>query len=704
MKKSLFFAASLLAVVGLAGCSSQPTSSTSSSTGTSSGAISSQVSSQVVSSSTSVSEYIKPTGKIESQTLNVKKVENLSDDFIFGMDASSVIAEEQSGVKYYNFNQQEEDVFKILSDNGINYIRVRVWNNPYDSAGNGFGGGNNDVAKAIEIGKRATRYKMKLLVDFHYSDFWADPSKQMCPREWSNLPFTAEWGSDQLDKQTALYNFTKDSLQQMKNAGVDVGMVQVGNETNGGKMAGENSFANFSALVNKGSQAVREVYPSALVAVHFANPEKSNNYLDWASRLKKYGVDYDVFGSSYYPYWHGTLDNLSSTLSTIAETYNKKVMVMETSYAFTTEDTDFWSNTIGETSGYDAKPYPFTIAGQTNCIRDVIDTIANKTTNGIGVCYWEGTWISVNQDTLEKNAALWQKYGSGWAASAAAAYDPKDAGKWYGGCAVDNQAFFDRNGKPLESLKLWNLVKYGNEAPKYIDGIEDANVSFYTYEQMSLPATVNVIYSDNSKEGIPVQWEAFDLDAAKAAGNGKYDIKGKASGKDVYCHLTVMEKNFLENYGYEDGVASPWVLANESETPLSDTYKVLVNGENPQTGKYSCHFWAEGANVCKFKCEQNVTLEAFGKYKYQLSILGGGVGSAAVAESDQNNIMYVKINDVITYSKPIAFSSYNDGWHDFVLRDIQISEGDKVTVGFEIDCGVAGVWGAVDDCLFNYVG
>ncbi|MGN1103644.1 MAG: glycosyl hydrolase 53 family protein, partial [Candidatus Coproplasma sp.] len=100
--------------------------------------------------------------KIEGSSLYVKKVENLSNDFILGMDASSVIAEEQSGVKYYNFEGEEQDVFQTLAENGINYIRVRIWNDPYDENGNGYGGGNNDIDKAIEIGKRATQYGMKL--------------------------------------------------------------------------------------------------------------------------------------------------------------------------------------------------------------------------------------------------------------------------------------------------------------------------------------------------------------------------------------------------------------------------------------------------------------------------------------------------------------------------------------------------------------
>ena len=395
---------------------------------------------------------------LKSNTLYVKKVENLPKDFIFGMDASCVPSLEAGGVKYYDYDGVEKDVYQILSESGVNYIRVRIWNDPYDKDGNGYGGGNCDIENAVEIGKRATRYGMKLLVNFHYSDFWADPSKQMVPKAWSNMSIE--------EKTDALYLYTKECLEKLKVAGVDVGMVQVGNETNGG-MCGEWSsslggWQRITQLMSAGSKAVREVFPDALVAIHFANPEKTENYVSYSANLDYYGVDYDVFASSYYPFWHGTLDNLANVLNKVTAKYGKKVMVAETSYAYTPKDTDFYGNTVGEGDGF-AKKYPYTIQGQADHIRDVIDTVVNKMTDGIGVFYWEGTWISSGGDSYEENFALWQKYGSGWATSYAGEYDPNDAGRWYGGCAVDNQALFDKNGRAIESLKVFSLVKRGNE-------------------------------------------------------------------------------------------------------------------------------------------------------------------------------------------------------------------------------------------------
>lgn len=413
---------------------------------------------------TKKSNYWRPNDMkttVTSDSLYVKKVENLPDDFIMGMDASCVPALEASGIKYFDHEGAEKDVYKILAENGINYIRVRIWNDPFDKDGNGYGGGNCDIENAVSIGKRATKNGLKLLVNFHYSDFWADPAKQMVPKAWADMDID--------EKTEALYAYTKNCLEKLVGAGVDVGMVQVGNETNGG-MCGEWSSATggwkkITQLMSAGSRAVREVCPDALVAIHFANPEKVTNYDSYSKNLDYYGVDYDVFASSYYPFWHGTLDNLAAVLTKVANTYSKKVMVAETSYAYSPENFDFSTNTVGEGNGL-VKNYPYTPQGQANHVRDVIDTVVNKTKNGIGVFYWEGTWIGVGGDSYEENLAIWEKYGSGWATSYAGAYDPEDAGKWYGGCSVENQAFFDNDGKVLESLKVFSLVRDGNTVQK----------------------------------------------------------------------------------------------------------------------------------------------------------------------------------------------------------------------------------------------
>ena len=380
-------------------------------------------------------------------------VENLPEDFIFGMDASSVLVEEKSGVKYYGFDGQEQDVFKTFSEAGINYIRLRVWNDPYDENGNGYGGGNNDVPTAIELGKRATEYGMKVCIDYHYSDFWADPKRQHAPKAWEGMSVE--------EKSDALYEFTKDSLSQLLDAGVDVGMIQIGNEINYG-MSGESKFENVVTLLKSGSRAIREVsaeYGKDInIVVHYTRITAKGDVLDLVSKLCDNDLDFDMIGMSYYPFWDGGMDNMSRVLELIQERYGKKAFLAETSYAYTTKDGDGSGNSFSagdEVAGYEA-----TVEGQATILHDICEYVNNV--GGIGMFYWEGAWIPVGPASQD-NSSIWEEYGSGWASSYASDYDPEDAAVYYGGCSWDNQALFDFEGHPLESLRVFDYMRNGEQ-------------------------------------------------------------------------------------------------------------------------------------------------------------------------------------------------------------------------------------------------
>ena len=335
-----------------------------------------------------VTKFELPTASEESGVF-VQPIADISDDFIRGMDASAVLAVENSGAKYYGFDGEEQDVFKTLAEAGVNYIRLRVWNDPYDENGNGYGGGNNDVATAIELGKRATQYGMKVCIDFHYSDFWADPTKQYVPKAWKGMNLE--------QKSDALYDFTVTSLTDILNAGVDVCMVQIGNEINKG-MSGETFMSSVAELLKAGSSAVREVSKAAgkdiQVAVHYTDIDKQGEVAKITADLDKYGVDYDIFAMSYYSFWHGSIENMQDMAEYVQDTYGKKVVIAETSYCYTTEDGDGSGNSVSGdgdlVDGYDA-----TVQGQADMLRDIC--AAADEADIMGVFYWEGTWIPVGR-------------------------------------------------------------------------------------------------------------------------------------------------------------------------------------------------------------------------------------------------------------------------------------------------------------------
>ena len=393
--------------------------------------------------STDTMETIEP----ETETWKTA-IDGLPDDFIFGMDASSLLAEEKSGVTYYDFDGKQQDPLKTFADAGINYIRLRVWNDPYDENGNGYGGGNNDLSTAIELGKRATEYGMKVMIDFHYSDFWADPKRQHAPKAWEGM--TLE------EKSSALYDFTKDSVKQLLDSGVDVGMIQIGNEINYG-MCGETKLENVIELLKSGSKAIREVsgeYGKDIsIVVHYTRITDKADVLTLVEKLVSAELDFDSIGMSYYPFWDGSFENMSRVLELINEKYGKKAFIAETSYCYTTEDGDGFGNSLSSKDL--VKGYPASVEGQATVIHDICQCVSDA--NGIGIFYWEGAWIPVGPTNAD-NSAIWEQYGSGWASSYASDYDPEDAGKYYGGSSWDNQAFFDFEGHPLESLKVFNYM------------------------------------------------------------------------------------------------------------------------------------------------------------------------------------------------------------------------------------------------------
>lgn len=597
--------------------------------------------------------------------ITVPKVENLPADFISGVDVSSAIALEESGVVFRDAAGQPADLFDVLADAGVTDVRVRVWNDPFDAAGNGYGGGDNDVAHAVAIGKRATDAGLGVLVDFHYSDFWADPAKQQAPKAWASMTVA--------QKAVAVTDFTTQALEQLEAAGVHVQMVQVGNETNNA-VAGVSGWDGMAQIFSAGSAAVRAVFPGALVAVHFTNPETSGRFAGYAANLASRGVDYDVFASSYYPYWHGSLGNLTSVLKNVADVYGKKVMVAETSWAYTLEDGDGHGNVIDLPS--EATQYPVSVQGQATAVRDVIQAVANVGAAGIGVFYWEPAWLPVGPPSaLDANKALWEAHGSGWASSYAGEYDPDDAGRWYGGSAWDNQALFAHDGTPLESLSVFAYARTGAVAPREVTAVAPVELGVTEGDAVTLPSTVTVSYNDGSSETQPVTWS----DAATwIDGPGTYAIGGTTSaGLAATATVVVSQKNLLRSPGFE-GDNSAWTKTGTALT--------IGAWDDPHSGARSAHFWASGP--FSFTLTQRVDAVPVGSYVVRGALQGDGEDAASS----------VRLS-VSSGSAEASVPFSMDGWRTWSMpttAPIDVAAGDSVTVTVTASLN-GGAWGTIDD-------
>ena len=623
---------------------------------------------------TNITTFPLPDGPEES-SVYVEAIPDISDDFYRGMDASAVLALENSGVKYYNFDGEEQDVFMTLAQAGVNYIRLRVWNDPYDENGNGYGGGNNDVATAITLGQRATKYGMKVCIDFHYSDFWADPKKQFVPKAWEGMEIE--------EKADALYDFTLDSLTQLLEAGVDVGMVQIGNEINNG-MSGETDVANIRKLLTAGSKAVREAAANSgkeiLVAVHYTNIDDMKKLDTLLTGLQVKEIDYDIVGLSFYPYWHGTIEDLKNAIIHIRDTYGKKVYVAENAYCYTAEDGDGSANSVEGTDDL-AEGYSASVQGQANEVRDVC--AATSESGAEGIFYWEGTWIPVGPADAD-NSALWEKYGSGWASSYASGYDPKDAGQYYGGCSWDNQAMFDFTGHPLASLKVFKYLKYGATAPLAVDSIPAVTVACNIGTDPELPDTVSVIYNDRSEAQVPVTWNTDDVTAVDTENGGNFTVSGTLEdGTEITAAVTVDRINYVQNPSFEDSDTSMWTVNYSGETDPTD---YQVKAADAHSGEVAFHFWSGSADM-DFSIEQSFTDLEPGTYELSAFSQGGDL-------SDDASMELYALVDGRELTAPFKLTTYAE-WQNPAIPEIKVTDG-SLTIGVRYKCNVNS-WGTLDD-------
>ena len=654
-----------------------------------------------------------PTTPADTQTtpvdssLYVQKVTGLTDDFISGMDVSTYRAEKNSGAKYYDYSGNElndAQYFAFLKSCGVNYIRLRVWNDPTDGNGHSYGAGNCDLENAKDIGKLATDAGMKVLIDFHYSDFWADPDKQLVPKAWQTLSLD--------EKATNVTKYTEDSLTELLHAGVNVRMVQVGNETNNG-ICGESTWDGMCKIFSAGSAGVRNVSENyyqdknaILIALHFADPEKGQ-YPTYAATLAKNNVDYDVFATSYYPFWHGTTQNLTSVLKNIADKYGKKVMVAETAYIYTRNDGD------GEANNTDDIPdssmtYQISVQGQANSIRSTVQAITDIGSAGIGVFYWEPAWTPVQvydksaanaAETLKENKALWEKYGSGWATSYASAYDPDHitAGS-YGGSEVDNWALFDFTGHPLETMKMFQLIKTGTTTEKKVSEViaTEAETTETVKPVMPAASEVEVCYNSGDKKAVEqITWNQNEIDSAMKKGSGTYTISGTAlfegNTYPAVCKLSILPKNYLVNGNFEGENTAVWKIT-DYVTPASPCVSIQANAGDARKSEHCLHFYSDQA--IDYSVEQTVTLNK-GVYTF------GGYLEGGNAKENTDARIFVRQGEN-TKTAAATISSWQK-WDNPEIQKIVVTEDNtKLTFGVQLKAP-AKAWGSWDDLYLNKV-
>lgn len=590
--------------------------------------------------------------------VQVNPIENLSTDFIKGADVSIMPELERNGTKFYD-NGIEQDGLTILKNHGVNWIRVRIWNNPYVVGPEGVGGGNTDEAKAIEMAKRAKALGMKVLVDFHYSDFWVDPGQQKKPDAWKN-----DSGDKLVDD---VYAYTAKVMQDFNVQGVTPDMVQVGNELNNGMLWPEaqltednpNGYKFLAKLLNAGLQAVHDNDKDNKVKtmIHLAGVDVNLYHTFFDNLIVKNKVnDFDIIGMSFYPFWHGTMDDLKNTMNDVSAKYNKDVIAVETAFGYTLEDADFEKNNFG-TNEEKVGGYKATVQGQATGLRDVMATVASVNDNrGLGIFYWAPDWVINEKVGWKSNGG-----GNGW----------------------DNLTLFDTKGNALESMDTFNLVsdpnnQYIEPQVTAINTVDVKDVSLYS--NVDLPQTVGVVYSNDAVKNMSVKWDVAKPIFAKP---GNYTISGTVEGlaQKAIANIEVKNKmNLVLNGNFENGTLNGWDIVGDSSAIN------LAWNQGDVRDKCAMHYW----NNKPFNVIIKQKLKGLSDGKYTLSCWTQGNGLASKYQ------LFVKQNGV-EMTTDIKDDGWNR-WHQTSIKNIEVKNG-EVEIGFILN-GRPDTWGSIDDIEF----
>lgn len=350
-----------------------------------------------------------------------------------------------TGGATFKENSSTKDAVDIAADNGWNLVRLRVFNDPGNSSyspSSYMSPGFVNKADALRLAIKAKNAGLDILLSFHYSDYWTNPSTQNIPHEWSGKNFS--------QLKTAIYDFTKDVLDAMNDQGTLPAYVSIGNETNSGLLfgggtdgTGYNSYncdyEKYVAFFNQGAQAVRDVSASIKVITHLTSPNGTAGYV--LGQMNTYNADYDIIGLSYYPYWTETMSAAAfcTAADGWASTYGKPVLIMETAVNWNTV-TYYGSAGQLEDQGYYESIYPASEENQRNYLLELANEI-KKSSSVIGYVYWDPV-------TVKLSTWSYTYYGTSGSISN---YD--------NGTINQNAALFDFNGNRLAA---WDAFKYNN--------------------------------------------------------------------------------------------------------------------------------------------------------------------------------------------------------------------------------------------------
>lgn len=543
-------------------------------------------------------------------------------EFFKGADISSLLELENHGVKFYTKEGIECEALELCQKNGINSIRIRIWNEPFRIKESG---GYCDLEHTILIARRIKEKNLHFLLDFHYSDFWADPGKQEKPAAWKHL--------NQEELVQAVYDYTRKVLERLREEHCMPDMVQIGNEIRSGMLFPDGEVPHYeqlAKLVNAGIQAVRDTDADIQVMIHLDQGGKFYYLREWFDAMFAAGMQqFDMIGVSYYPFWHGTFTDLKNSLESLVERYELPVMVVETAHPWRRCQDGFVTEEQEKIAGFQAG-----IEEQCTVMKLLMNIVASvKNQMGLGVYYWEPLVLPV-----------------------------EGQGSW-----ANNMGMLDLNGRELPALQEFRFERERLCSDHIVKIYHPEPIVIELGKKLKLPDKVKTLQYDGNCSSYLVRWEKFQPESC-----GTYEIKGyvEAIDKQTQLKVSVVEKlpkciNLIKNADFSHNEAN-WMLIKKQ-----DHIQVEIHHDEEYLQVSSNQYF--DFTVC-----QEVRIVQAGTYTLRVMYRGTnttGVNVKVYGEQVSGDQIIRK--DKIIYPR-------DDMWVQYDIEGIVLQEG-TFTVGIEMN-------------------
>lgn len=501
-------------------------------------------------------------------------------DFYKGMDVSFVPQCLDEGMEAKDFDGTVLHPLALAKKYGVNGIRLRIWNKPENVPPSK---GYCSLEHTIKMAKQIKEYGMEFMLDFHYSDFWADPGQQRKPKDWEQLT------GEELEK--AVYTYTKETLLTLRGEGVLPQMVQIGNEIRSGLLFPDGEVPNYKGmvgLVNAGIRGAREAAEGTdmQIMIHL---DQGGRYLivkEWFEQAFANGLaDFDVIGLSYYPFWHGTFMDLKDTMEKLVQDYGKPIIVAETAHAWRKSKHGFIDEVQEQIAGVPATPQ-----GQKKVLDLVMSIVASLPDNmGKGIYYWEPLCVPKEEE-------------GGWS---------------------ENMGVLDESGMAMEAIRAFEFTREDYDGTKPAKVYHPKEMTILKGTVPKLPEELHVLYYDGITRKCQISWEKKDL-----AETGTYTIEGTVAETGLVAEATVhvvdeivAEENLVRDPNWNNGFTewqlsksdekvsalidpemidpfpAPPVNALKVQAPMNFTFTVSQTIELPEEGDYRLKVWYRGIDT-----------------------------------------------------------------------------------------------------------